>query len=98
MRGGLRLAVVLTSFLLFAAACDLGGGTTAANSPATSPTQSSPSSSPSSTPTGGPTANPHSTPTPSPPRAPPPPNTFPFPKRREGDGLMAVALGPRRGG
>src|SRR5215472_6882211 len=93
MRGGWRFGVLLAGMLLLAAACDLGGGSsTAQTSPETTPTESTPTSSPSSTPTGGGTATPSTTPSSSPSGAALAINGLPFHNGEVGVGYLAVTL------
>src|SRR5258706_11563473 len=96
MRGELRSAALVAGVMLFAAACDLGGGTPASTSPETSPStaQTSPvGSSPISSPTGGPTAPPSSTPSSPPAGAALAVNSLPFHNGEVGVGYLAVTLG-----
>src|SRR4029077_1551175 len=92
MRGGLRFAAVLTSFLLCAFTCTSTSGT-ANVSPATSPTEASPSSSPSSTPTGASTSPPGTPSTPATPAGTTLAITsLPFHNGEVGVGYLAVTL------
>src|SRR5258706_3169003 len=93
MRGELRSAALVAGVMLFAAACDLGGGTTSSTSPETSPStaQTSPvGSSPISSPTGGTTSTPSSTPSSSPAGAALAVNSLPFHNGEVGVGYLAV--------